>query len=124
MATRAHPRWSLRAAVDLESDEGCFSGLSSDVSAGGIFVAMRATPPKGAPVTVKVILPDGRKLDLTGTVRWIREPVHADASKLPGCGIQWDDLPMDALRTLLHFADFNACAYRPSTHVPRPLFDR
>lgn len=115
MATkRIHPRWTLRAAVDLETDEQLYDGLSCDVSAGGIFVATPVTPPAGARVAVNVILPDGRRLHLDGTVRWVRLAAQAGQDSPPGCGIQWDDLPMDALRALMHFAHFTERAHRPN----------
>jgi uncharacterized protein (TIGR02266 family) len=102
---RAHPRWVLHAAVDVESDDNLYAGLSYDVSEGGLFVATLASPPVGQSVDVKVILPDGSKLELTGTVRWVRDVRQASPGLPPGCGIQWDHLPMEALRVLLHFAE-------------------
>ena len=105
MSMRAHPRWTLHAAVDVASDDNLYAGLSYDVSAGGIFVATVQLPPVGTVVDVKVILPDGTKLDLTGTVRWVRDVRQASQGLPPGCGIQWDNLPMEALRALLHFAE-------------------
>jgi uncharacterized protein (TIGR02266 family) len=102
---RVHPRWILHAAVDLESEDNLYAGLSFDVSAGGIFVATLATPPVGAPVDVVVTLPDATKLELHGKVRWVRDVQEASPGLPPGCGIEWEDLPMDALRALLRFAE-------------------
>jgi len=102
---RLYPRWVLHAAVDLESDDNLYAGLSYDVSMGGIFVATLASPPVGASVDVTVVLPDGNRLELKGTVRWVRDVRTASHGLPPCCGIQWDDLPMDALRALLRFAE-------------------
>jgi Tfp pilus assembly protein PilZ len=104
-ARRVHPRWVLHAAVDLESDDNLYAGLSYDVSAGGIFVATLASPPVNAPVDVVVMLPDGTKLELRGLVRWVRDVGEASPGLPPGCGIEWEALPMDALRALLRFAE-------------------
>ena len=101
---RVLPRWALRAAVSLESEDGLYAGLSYDVSAGGIFVATVDTPPIGARVDLLVTLPDGRELELTGVVRWIRDALLAGDGLPPGCGIEWKGLPLDALRTLEEFA--------------------
>ncbi len=38
-------------------------------------------------------------------MRWVREPERASAGLPAGCGIEWDALPMEALRSLLHFAE-------------------
>ena len=102
---RVFPRWSLHAAVDLESDDNLYAGLSYDVSAGGIFVATVAAPPIGNAVTVTVTLPDATRVELTGVVRWIRDARQASAGLPAGVGIEWDALPMDALRALLRFAE-------------------
>lgn len=102
---RVFPRWSLHAAVDVESDDNLYAGLSYDVSAGGIFVATVDSPPIGSAVAVKVLLPDGTKLDLNGTVRWIRDYDRASAGLPAGVGIEWEELPMEALRSLLRFAE-------------------
>jgi uncharacterized protein (TIGR02266 family) len=95
----------LHAAVDLESEDCLYAGLSYDVSAGGIFVATIDTPPIGARVEVIVTLPDGTRLELAGVVRWVREPQQSSPGLPPGVGIEWDELPMDALRSLMHFAE-------------------
>ena len=102
---RVFPRWTLHAAVDVESEDSLYAGLSYDVSAGGVFVATVATPPVGTDVDVNVTLPDGTRVVVGGTVRWVREPHQASPGLPAGCGIEWDDLPMEALRALLHFAE-------------------
>lgn len=102
---RVFPRWTLHAAVDVQSDDHCYAGLSYDVSAGGIFVATPETPALGTAVDVTVTLPDGRRLYLDGVVRWVRRGERASAGLPAGIGIEWNELPMDALRALLHFAE-------------------
>jgi uncharacterized protein (TIGR02266 family) len=102
---RVFPRWNLHAAVDIASEDNLYAGLSYDVSAGGIFVATVDMPPMGSAVSVTVTLPDGTRLQLAGTVRWTREYRQASAGLPAGVGIEWDLLPMDALRMLLRFAE-------------------
>lgn len=102
---RVFPRWSLHAAVDIESEDNLYAGLSYDVSAGGIFVATHDSPPIGTDVNIVVTLPDGTKLGLGGVVRWVRDAQRASAGLPAGVGIEWDELPMAALRSLLHFAE-------------------
>lgn len=102
---RLYPRWSLHAAVDVESDAGRCAGISYDVSAGGIFVATHGAPALGVQVAVTVMLPDGTRLSLGGVVRWVRPRACASAGLPAGFGIEWDYLPMEALRALLHFAE-------------------
>ncbi|MCU1283552.1 MAG: hypothetical protein JWM53_7098, partial [bacterium] len=102
---RIFPRWSLLAAVDVESEDNLYAGLSYDVSAGGIFVATVDAPPIGTKVDVTVLLPDATRLELSGTVRWIRDYQNASSGLPAGVGLEWDELPMDALRSLMRFAE-------------------
>jgi uncharacterized protein (TIGR02266 family) len=102
---RILPRWELRAMVTLESDDNLYAGISSDVSAGGIFVATDEPPPVGSDVAITVTLPDANVLELSGSVRWVRDHDVASDGLPTGCGIEWDELPMTALRSLLHFAE-------------------
>jgi Tfp pilus assembly protein PilZ len=102
---RRFPRWSLHAAVDVLSDDRCWSGLSYDVSAGGIFVATLEAPPLGLDVTNIVMLPDGTRLSLRGVVRWVRATADASGGLPAGFGVEWHELPMSALRAMLHFAE-------------------
>ncbi|HEY1586698.1 MAG TPA: PilZ domain-containing protein [Polyangia bacterium] len=102
---RLCPRWTLHAAIDVESDAGRWAGISYDVSAGGIFVATHGAPELGVQVAVTVMLPDGTRLLLAGAVRWVRPTTCASPGLPAGFGIEWDYLPMDALRALLHFAE-------------------
>lgn len=102
---RVFPRWSLHASVDIASEDNLWAGLSYDVSAGGIFVATHEGPPVGTEVDVTVTLPDGTKLELAGAVRWARDAARASAGLPAGVGIEWDMLPMESLRSLLHFAE-------------------
>lgn len=102
---RIFPRWALHAAVDIESENNLWAGLSYDVSAGGIFVATHQPPAIGTDVRVSVTLPDGTKIELDGVTRWIRDPQRASPGLPAGVGIEWEELPMQALRALLHFAE-------------------
>ncbi len=104
-STRKTPRWDLRVAVTMECEESLYAGISCDVSAGGIFIAMHSAPPVGSEVMLTVTMPDAMVLQLEGVVRWVREADKASAGQPPGCGIEWRDLPMAALRSLLHFAE-------------------
>jgi Tfp pilus assembly protein PilZ len=101
---RVHPRWELHTVVDLQSDDNLYTGLSNDVSAGGIFVATLDTPPIGTEVQIKVTLLDGTVLDLTGVTRWVRGIRDASHGLPAGCGIEWHDLPAEALVSLMRFA--------------------
>jgi uncharacterized protein (TIGR02266 family) len=101
---RSGDRVPLEAEISLESDSQFFTALSGNLSSGGIFVATYQAVPVGAPVALRVALPDG-ELVAKGTVRWVRD-VSSGAS--PGLGIAFEGLAADAAARIERF-----CAARP-----------
>ncbi len=89
---RASPRVSLNAEVDLSSETNFFSGFSTDLAAGGLFIASLTTLPIGTVVAVKFTLPDGMEINNSGEVRWVRLFDERAPQVLPGMGIQFVDL--------------------------------
>ena len=103
---RASPRVSLSVDIHLSSDSHFFTGLSGDISEGGIFVSTYRPLAIGNEVELELILPGSAEpFTARGTVRWIRE--HS-ADHPRGFGISFDVLA-DGERERIH--DF--CARRP-----------
>jgi uncharacterized protein (TIGR02266 family) len=99
---RAHERVPLEVEVTLESDHNFYTGLTSDISVGGLFVATHALWPVGTRVCVHLKLPGfERALHVNAEVRWIRD---GRFSTLPsGIGVRFEDLPGDMLLALTRF---------------------
>lgn len=103
---RASPRVSLSVDIHLSSDSHFFTGLSGDISEGGIFVSTYRPLDIGNEVELELTLPGSAEpFTARGTVRWIRE--HS-ADHPRGFGISFDVLA-DGERERIH--DF--CARRP-----------
>lgn len=99
---RRSPRFHLKLAITLRGDNNFYTGVSSDISEGGIFIATQYILPIGTPVVVQFHLSRyGVDLTLRGTVRWIRDveavargrddaggPCLGDVK--PGMGVQFD----------------------------------
>ena len=100
---RQHSRARLRVQVDFESDHNFFTGFSSDISEGGLFVATVNLQPLGSPVEVAFALPTGEQVVAKGRVRWLREASVSDNSFQPGMGIQFEVLPDEARDAVLRF---------------------
>jgi len=110
---RAYPRISLAVAIDLGSDSHFFSGLSGDVSEGGVFVQTYRELPLGSEVEIDFDLPTGR-IQTHGTVRWHRSPSE---SAPPGVGIAFQELA-DEARSLIHeFCEARAPLYYDVEHA-------
>jgi uncharacterized protein (TIGR02266 family) len=99
---RQHRRVDLHVEITLESESNFYAGVSNNVSEGGVFVATHAAPPVGATVTLSLSLPGTGRFALAGVVRWVREDEVCHGS-VPGCGIQWTELPPDARMAIERF---------------------
>ena len=71
---RASERFDLEVKVDLESDHNFYTGLTQNISAGGVFIATHHIRRIGDRITLKFTLPGSEKtIDVETEVRWIRE---------------------------------------------------
>jgi uncharacterized protein (TIGR02266 family) len=103
---RATPRASLVVELHLASDSHFFSGLSGDISEGGVFVSTYRDLATGTPVDLEFSLPGSdRVVHAKGEVRWHRS---ASPEVPPGVGIAFDELG-DEDRALIH----RFCTMRP-----------
>jgi uncharacterized protein (TIGR02266 family) len=94
---RTYPRVLLHVDIDLHSESHFFSGLSGDVSEGGLFVQTYRPLKIGDEVDIAFEL-DGERVEARAVVRWHREGT-------PGCGPGFG-LSFDALtereRAIVH----------------------
>jgi uncharacterized protein (TIGR02266 family) len=71
---RAAERFDLEVKVDLESDHNFYTGLTQNISAGGLFIATHHLRRIGDRITLKFTLPGSAKaVEVETEVRWIRE---------------------------------------------------
>ncbi|HCF60254.1 MAG TPA: hypothetical protein DFS52_19930 [Myxococcales bacterium] len=101
---RLDSRIQLQTEVTLASDSNLFTGFSSDLSRGGIFVATCQLVPIGTQVEVRLDLPEGTRIEVRGVVRWSREPNERFPEFFPGVGIQFTELEDEPRRALESFA--------------------
>lgn len=103
---RASSRASLAVELHLASESHFFSGLSGDISEGGIFVSTWRELAVGSPVDVELSLPGSeRPLRAHGEVRWQRD---ASGDAPPGVGIAFDELAAEDRALIRRF-----CTLRP-----------
>ena len=71
---RQAERHDLEIAVDLESDSNFYTGLTQNISTGGLFIATHQIKRVGDHVRLKFSLPGSpRPVEVDTEVRWIRE---------------------------------------------------
>jgi uncharacterized protein (TIGR02266 family) len=101
---RANQRVHYHVEVSVESDHNFYTGITRDLSEGGVFVATFDPPHVGSLVELDLKLPDIElPFHLQGIVRWRRECDLASDGLPPGCGIEWLGLTSAALIAIQEF---------------------
>ncbi|MBN1203449.1 MAG: TIGR02266 family protein [Myxococcaceae bacterium] len=100
---RHYSRVRLQTNIHLGSDSNFFTGFSTDISEGGLFVATVETVPRGTKVDLDFTLPGGRPLKASGVVRWLREPNDHTPDLMPGVGVQFQELPDEVASLISDF---------------------
>jgi uncharacterized protein (TIGR02266 family) len=91
---RTSDRTPFLADLEFGEDAQFFTGLSLDISEGGLFVTTYTDIPLGTRLVLCFDLPDGTAVEARGEVKWRRSAV-ADGER-PGIGIAFTQLPDDA----------------------------
>lgn len=101
---RADPRIPVETDVTIGGQGRVQTGVSIDVSMGGLFVAAYAPLAVGTRVSLRFRLPTGSVVG-AGTVQWVRE---ARPGRIAGMGIAFCDMSDEDRETLRRF-----CGNRP-----------
>lgn len=103
---RESQRVSLAVDIHLSSDSHFFSGLSGDISEGGLFLSTYRPIAVGSPVALEFSLPGTNDaLRAKGEVRWLRE--HSTGQP-QGVGIAFEELAEEDRERIHRF-----CTMRP-----------
>src|SRR5262245_5111487 len=89
---RASERHDLEVKVDLESDSNFYTGLTQNISAGGLFIATHHLRKIGERINLKFALPGSLEpITVETEVRWIREntALHRVEDGSTGMGVRF-----------------------------------
>ena len=100
--SRVHPRLHLQVAVTLMSDSQLYTGLSENLSEGGVFVATHVIRKVGEMVDLTLTLKDGKPLHTVAEVRWVRE-VSDRIDSPPGIGLRFVSLGSEEAKAIRAF---------------------
>lgn len=103
---RGAERRLLEVEIGLTSESTFYTGLTMDLSSGGVFVATYDLLPVGTSVNLEFDLPTGRRVKVDGEVKWLRKSSTADL--IPGMGVAFRSLRTEDVRTIEAF-----CRQRP-----------
>jgi uncharacterized protein (TIGR02266 family) len=110
---RAAERFDLEVKVDLESDHNFYTGLTQNISSGGLFIATHHLRRIGDRITLKFTLPGTDKTVAVETeVRWIRENtalMRADGGT--GMGVRFINLTPEASAAINAFVQSRESLY-------------
>jgi len=110
---RASERFDLEVKVDLESDHNFYTGLTQNISAGGLFIATHHLRRIGDQITLKFSLPGSDKQIMIETeVRWIRENSALMRSEGgTGMGVRFINLSAEAKAAIDSFVQSRESLY-------------
>lgn len=84
---------TVEVHVTATSDHNFYTGFTSNISEGGIFVATNDLCAIGSLLDFTFTLePDPKPITIRGIVRWVREDTQFTAGSHPGMGVQFVDL--------------------------------
>jgi uncharacterized protein (TIGR02266 family) len=110
---RAAERFDLEVKVDLESDHNFYTGLTQNISSGGLFIATHHLRKIGDRITLKFTLPGSEKVLAVETeVRWIREnSALLRAENGTGMGVRFINLSAEASAAINAFVQSRESLY-------------
>lgn len=102
---RSAPRIELEVEVGLETEHNFYTGLTQDISSGGIFVATGVSYRVGDRMTIRFTLPGRSEPIVTeAEVRWLRDARYiSDFSE--GVGLRFVNLPDEAQAAIASFLE-------------------
>jgi uncharacterized protein (TIGR02266 family) len=81
-------RFTAHVEVDFESESHFYTGLTENLSEGGLFIETYSPRPVGTEIDLTLRLPHGTDpIRAKGTVRWIRE-FSESSDTVPGMGVR------------------------------------
>lgn len=102
---RTVPRTSVHVAIDIYSEHNFWSGLTMNVSEGGVFVATQKMMKPGTVLIVDMDLPgEDEPIIALAEVRWTRS-WNADPDIPPGLGLKFVAMCDESLAKVRRFVE-------------------
>jgi uncharacterized protein (TIGR02266 family) len=101
---RLEPRYTVVVAVTFESEHNFYTGLTSDLSGGGLFIATLQIRPVGECIQLRFTLPSTKEpIDAITEVRWVRQQAMPDGGGEAGMGLRFLQLTPQAKEAIKDF---------------------
>jgi uncharacterized protein (TIGR02266 family) len=87
---RSSPRYQVQVEVGMQTESNFYTGLTQDLSGGGVFVATNQIRPVGERIKVLLTLPGQTEpFEILTEVRWIRSSTLSRGVDDPGMGLRF-----------------------------------
>jgi uncharacterized protein (TIGR02266 family) len=101
---RQQVRFAVAVQVTMDSEHNFYTGLTQDLSGGGLFVATHNIRPVGERVHLRFTLPTSpQPIDAMTEVRWIRSNPVAGGGGEAGMGLMFLQLNPEAKQAIMAF---------------------
>jgi uncharacterized protein (TIGR02266 family) len=101
---RVQDRVPFALEVDLVSEHNFYSGLTGNISEGGLFIGTHVLPAIGEQLEVDLKLPGMKgSVRVRGVVRWLRDLRCSNDDVSPGFGLEWNAPPSELLNAVRDF---------------------
>lgn len=113
-------RRKRRYFVEWHKDDYLCTGVTQDISPTGVFVRSTHIPELGLTVSLKVLLPEGQKLQIRGTVvRSHRVPANLSRFIESGFGLRLNEAPEEYFQLLALLFGLRFRGQREAGSVPK-----
>jgi uncharacterized protein (TIGR02266 family) len=101
---RISPRVQVKVEVGLQTESNFYTGLTQDLSGGGIFVATNQVHRVGEHIKVVLSLPGhSEPFEILTEVRWIRGAYLSKSVDDPGMGLRFLEMTPKAMKAITDF---------------------
>lgn len=102
---------NVQTMLSLNTDHQFYTGFSSDIDEGGIFVSTFEPKPKGSEVVINFKLPGDKPVSAKGIVHFVREynPMAPDTA--PGMGVKFTKLMPSDKKAIEEFMESRSAMF-------------
>jgi uncharacterized protein (TIGR02266 family) len=87
---RSSPRYQVQVEVGMQTESNFYTGLTQDLSGGGVFVATHQIRSVGDRIKVLLTLPGQTEpFEILTEVRWVRGTSLSRSAEDPGMGLRF-----------------------------------
>jgi uncharacterized protein (TIGR02266 family) len=103
---RTSYRVHAQVSVSANSAHNFFTGFTTNISEGGLFVSTYQLKPVGTEIGLTLKLEGGPEMEVVGTVRWVRDTSDREDSLPPGMGLQFTNLDEEGQARINDFINY------------------